>query len=208
MAIVAITLEYGKQQTVDLGLPLEITCRVLTESLAQAFHLESDVGETLVLVDKSSAANRVLAANATLGDLEILHGTKLALVSQKNIEARPVPQGRAYLVINGREVSIKGAYLSIGRRDPKRGYFPDVDLSDLDVSKICSRKHAAIEFNEKGYVIKDLGSSNGTWINGHRIPPENAQPIINGDEIVFGKNGVKMVFKRGDQGGEITEVSI
>ena len=95
MAIVAITLEYGKQQVVDLGLPLEITCRVLTESLAQAFHLESDVGETLVLVDKGSAANRVLAANATLGDLEILHGTKLALVSQKNIEARPVPQGRA-----------------------------------------------------------------------------------------------------------------
>ncbi len=50
-----------------------------------------------------------------------------------------------------------------------------------------SRKHAVIEATPVGWVVRDLGSSNGTWRNGTRIT--GTAPIEAGDAIVFGKAG-------------------
>ena len=97
----------------------------------------------------------------------------------------------------GKEISFKGAYFLVGRRDPKNGIYPDFDLSALDTGKISSRKHAVFEFDQNSYVIKDLKSANGTWKNGQRLQPEINYPVNDGDEIVFGRNGVKVCFKRG-----------
>ncbi len=48
-----------------------------------------------------------------------------------------------------------------------------------------SRRHA--EFRQEGaaWVVEDLGSSNGTFMNGERI--EGAQPVDVGTEVAFGK---------------------
>ena len=54
----------------------------------------------------------------------------------------------------------------------------------LPVSQI-SRQHARIEQDERGYLLIDLGSRNGTFVNGH---PLGADPhrLNNGDQLVFG----------------------
>jgi len=54
-----------------------------------------------------------------------------------------------------------------------------------------SRHHANIEMTEGGWLIKDLGSGNGTFVNDVRI---NEQPLRDGDRIVIGT--VQFVFRQ------------
>ncbi|MDW8209041.1 MAG: FHA domain-containing protein [Chloroherpetonaceae bacterium] len=49
-----------------------------------------------------------------------------------------------------------------------------------------SRKHAVIQYLDGEYVLRDEGSSNGTYVNGVRIPVDVPYPIKPGDEIQFG----------------------
>ncbi len=48
-----------------------------------------------------------------------------------------------------------------------------------------SRKHAEFRREGDGWVVQDLGSSNGTFLNGTKL--EAATPIKAGDEVGFGK---------------------
>jgi pSer/pThr/pTyr-binding forkhead associated (FHA) protein len=51
-----------------------------------------------------------------------------------------------------------------------------------------SRRHARITFNDGKYLLEDLGSTNGTFINrGKRLSPGTRQPLNDGDEIIVGK---------------------
>lgn len=47
-----------------------------------------------------------------------------------------------------------------------------------------SRSHAEVERTGHGYVIRDLDSRNGTYVNGHRID-RDGRPLRDGDEIVL-----------------------
>jgi hypothetical protein len=53
-----------------------------------------------------------------------------------------------------------------------------------------SRRHAEIVLVENGYVVKDLGSPNGTFVNGERITEHR---LKDGDRIAMG--GQVFVFK-------------
>ncbi len=50
-----------------------------------------------------------------------------------------------------------------------------------------SRRHAHIFLKNDKPFLEDLGSTNGTFINGERLQ-EHAQPILDGDTISFGEN--------------------
>lgn len=76
----------------------------------------------------------------------------------------------------------------IGRWDADSGIFPDVDLDADDPEAKVSRRHARIMRRNAQYVIEDLGSTNGTFINrGRRLLPGDKQPLRDGDEIIIGK---------------------
>ena len=49
-----------------------------------------------------------------------------------------------------------------------------------------SRRHARITRTETGFTLTDLGSTNGTFINGNPLPPDTPHRLIGGDEIVLG----------------------
>lgn len=49
---------------------------------------------------------------------------------------------------------------------------------------IASRKHALLKKTDQGYEIQDLGSANGTFLNGERV--SNPRPIWDGDLILIG----------------------
>jgi two-component system cell cycle response regulator len=53
----------------------------------------------------------------------------------------------------------------------------------------CSRRHALVSRRENNYVVRDLGSTNGTFLNG--VPLENEQPLRDGDKIVLGQTVIK-----------------
>ena len=52
----------------------------------------------------------------------------------------------------------------------------------LDVPE-ASRQHAKVELTENGFVVTDLGSGNGTFVNDERV---TESPIANGDKVRFG----------------------
>jgi pSer/pThr/pTyr-binding forkhead associated (FHA) protein len=102
---------------------------------------------------------------------------------------RPAPS-RAMLVHqpSGTEfpVSQEGE-TTIGRVDRVTGISPDVDFSELDTHRTLSRRHAKISRQEDGYYLReDIGTSNGTFVNGERIKTGVPVKIQDGDEIRFG----------------------
>jgi len=109
-------------------------------------------------------------------------------------------QLRARLIIQrggkvGKEFPIQGAESLIGRWDADGGTFPDVDLDQDDPEAKVSRRHARIHFLNNQFLIEDLGSTNGTFVNrGPRLLPGNRQPLNNGDEIIVGKTFLKFVL--------------
>src|SRR5438045_1537972 len=88
----------------------------------------------------------------------------------------------------GTEFRLTGDESIIGRWDADNGVFPDVDLDAFDQDAKVSRRHARIRRNNGAYVIEDLGSTSGTYVNrGRRLIPGNAEMLNDGDEVIVGK---------------------
>ncbi|MBO0720261.1 MAG: protein kinase [Blastocatellia bacterium] len=82
----------------------------------------------------------------------------------------------------------------IGRVDPNRGIRPEVDLSKYDPAARVSRRHARIVAQGTQFFIEDLGSANGTVINGStKLSQGNRHPLMSGDELKLGETTLKFV---------------
>lgn len=77
----------------------------------------------------------------------------------------------------------------LGRKSGKTAELTDrlFDLSPLGgYGHGVSRRHAVILRTEDGYVIVDLGSANGTWLNEKRLSPQQHYPFESGSYIRLG----------------------
>jgi hypothetical protein len=84
--------------------------------------------------------------------------------------------------------------ITIGRVDPHRGIRPDVDLSKFDPASRISRRHARVTSRGSQFYIEDLGSANGTTVNGRsRLKPQEPYPLVNGDIVKIGETTLKFV---------------
>lgn len=90
------------------------------------------------------------------------------------------------------EMVLDHSPVRIGRRDPRRAHFPELDLAEHDRG-IASRLHAIIERRGDHYTLTDQQSTNGTRINGVLIPPNVPQRLKSGDLIQIGE--VEMEFR-------------
>jgi hypothetical protein len=94
----------------------------------------------------------------------------------------------------GHEFQLTGTQWSIGRWDPERGVFPDVDLGVDDPESSVSRRHARILYSNGQFLVEDLGSKNGTFINrGARLIPGRCYLVQDGDEVIVGKTFLRFV---------------
>jgi hypothetical protein len=82
---------------------------------------------------------------------------------------------------DGDRLALEGHVLSIGRQSSC-----DITISDPNVS----RRHAEIHPSADRYVLVDLGSTNGTRVNGSRI---SEHELADGDKLRFG--GTTLVFE-------------
>lgn len=88
-----------------------------------------------------------------------------------------------------------GPETTIGRRDPVTGINPDIDLTPADTQRSISRRHAKIlRRGDSFFLREEIGTMNGTFINGERV--ETGVPIEfkEGDEVRFGL--IKTIFRR------------
>ncbi|MEJ2367658.1 MAG: cyclic nucleotide-binding domain-containing protein [Acidobacteriota bacterium] len=82
----------------------------------------------------------------------------------------------------------------IGRYDPVTGIRPDIDLSDEDLKRSVSRRHAKLIFsNGSFYLAEEVGTLNGTFVNGKRIPTGVLTPLKSGSAVGFGVLKLKFV---------------
>ncbi|MGV3724060.1 MAG: FHA domain-containing protein [Actinomycetota bacterium] len=72
----------------------------------------------------------------------------------------------------------------IGREDPEQGRTPEVDLSLDDA---VSRRHARIYRQGGQYFVQELGSTNGTCLNGEWVITGRDEPLRTGDIILLGE---------------------
>jgi YD repeat-containing protein len=88
------------------------------------------------------------------------------------------------LEINGQNVPIDKQKIALGRSSDT-----DVVLNGEGVS----RRHAEIEFTADGPILRDLGSKNGTYVNGEKIDgPVKLEP---GDVVRLGRENDVFTFK-------------
>lgn len=86
----------------------------------------------------------------------------------------------------------------LGRRDPTTGAAPEVDLTPYAGYRMgVSRKHASMRLQDNQLNLWDLGSSNGTFINGTRLNPHRPYPLRDGDEIRLGQMVLRLFFQTG-----------
>ncbi len=87
-----------------------------------------------------------------------------------------------------------GGPAAVGRVDPVTGIQPEVDLTVLDAGRSSSRRHARL-YRENGnlWLVEEIGTLNGTFVNGARIDTAVPVAVAVGDVLRFGL--VELLFE-------------
>jgi hypothetical protein len=73
----------------------------------------------------------------------------------------------------------------------------DFDLTPFGAYHFgVSRQHAVISLNEGFLYLEDLGSTNGTRINGFQLTPNQKYRLRDGDEVEFARLRTVIKFER------------
>jgi pSer/pThr/pTyr-binding forkhead associated (FHA) protein len=102
-----------------------------------------------------------------------------------SVPMHDIQAGAGLLVVKrGPEV---GAKYLLGTDTTRVGRHPESDIFLDDIT--VSRRHAEFMRRGSGFVVKDVGSLNGTYVNRERI---DEAELASGDEVQIGK--FKLVF--------------
>lgn len=82
----------------------------------------------------------------------------------------------------------------IGRQHKSQPIIPDIDLTPFNAYEWgISRLHASLAVRQDQITIADLGSSNGTWHAGKRLPSDEPYELHHGDVIHLGKLKIQIL---------------
>jgi hypothetical protein len=86
----------------------------------------------------------------------------------------------------------------IGRSSNTGSLAPDLDLATAQGASLgVSRLHVALryELNDSAIHIYDLGSANGSFINGQKLHPRETRILRNGDELRLGRLVLRVYYQ-------------
>lgn len=88
--------------------------------------------------------------------------------------------------------------VTLGRLDNHSTYQVDIDLTVYGaLQKGVSRFHAVFFRDEHNMLlVVDMESANGTYLNGHRLPPQQPFAMSSGDEVMLGKLRMHVYFEK------------
>jgi len=83
----------------------------------------------------------------------------------------------------------------LGRRDMTHDILPDVDLTpDGGQEGGVSRRHCTIHQQGSNYLVEDIGSANGTFLNGRRLTPYLPHVLQNKDKLQIGRIKFRVII--------------
>ncbi|NNH73170.1 FHA domain-containing protein [Nocardia uniformis] len=87
-----------------------------------------------------------------------------------------------------RRIVLRSKDILIGKRSVSQGVRPDIDLGLSPADIGVSRTHAVLRIDGDEVTVTDLGSTNGTSLNGSDdpIPADRPVPLHSGDRIHVG----------------------
>jgi len=99
----------------------------------------------------------------------------------ESVDFQTPSTGAALVVASGHQAgtryAITSELMTVGRHPDS-----DIFLDDITVS----RRHVELSTSNTGYMIRDVGSLNGTYLNRERLEDSEVS-LTNGDEIQIGK---------------------
>jgi len=148
----------------------------------------SECGIKVLVYDDPSTARLSISSILSVHTAPLKQGEVEAVEADRILVIIP-SSGRAVTMAVKEEVQI-------GRADPGHAYFPELDLTQEKGNELgVSRLHASIQKTNRGIMLIDRGSTNGTLLNKHRLTPDKPYPVQDGDEIRFGKLLVQIYFE-------------
>jgi len=103
-----------------------------------------------------------------------------------------------HIIDNGKLIPVTDkTEFTVGRASEGQPITPDVDLGEFNALDLgVSRLHIVVRLIGEKLSIMDLGSSNGTFINGIRVPANSEQAISSGDVVSLGKFRIQILVNR------------
>jgi len=93
------------------------------------------------------------------------------------------------------DVVVDETPLALGRRDTDSGVEPGIDFGPYGARRHGVSRHHADLFSIDGAVyVEDLGSRNGTFVNGERIAPYVEHRLFDGDWLRLGKLNLQVNY--------------
>ncbi len=167
---------------------------------------EGEISEDAVAEDLTKVmrlAPRHVTRPLTIGQAEVMPGRPTATAPLQELpgveepfdyaqDRQPEPSEAfpcsLVVVSTGHRISLPvEGELILGRIDLGLSFAPDVDLtSDVQGVQSISRRHARIAAFRGRHLIEDLGSTNGTAVNGRSLNHGHRVPLQHGDHVTLG----------------------
>ncbi len=126
---------------------------------------------------------------ATLG--EAAASVVAPKVADEPVAVKAAPAAVPRLIMpNGVEIPISAEHTLLGRQSPADNIFPEIDLTELDPESYVSRRHGQITRQGSKYLYEDVGSSNGSYINGNRLQSGIQTELHDCDVVRLGRTEV------------------
>jgi pSer/pThr/pTyr-binding forkhead associated (FHA) protein/subtilisin family serine protease len=153
---------------------------VIDSLLVSRSHARLECAGGRCAVEDLGSANGVFINGRRVSRAVLSPGDRLRLGDvELTYQATAAAQAQAWLEIGASRYPLSAEHTSIGRSRDN-----DIHLAD----ERASRHHARIELQQGVSVICDLGSVNGTFVNGQRVM---RQALSNGDEIRIGESRLR-----------------
>jgi ABC transport system ATP-binding/permease protein len=166
----------GRSADADVAFPADQSC-----SREQARIVRVEDG--FAIEHLSRATPTAIDGEAVAGSVSLRDGARIAfgvqrllftLIEAEFAEATMI--GRAEIIVPTPDLLALDRSLTVGRQDYPRQIVFD--------HPAVSRRHAAFDVGDGGVTVRDLGSTNGTFVNGARI--DRPRPIVEGDRVDIG----------------------
>ena len=158
----------------------------------------SECGARLISLDYLTTKSIQKIPTTDLDDSVLDQNTSENVVVNQESENVSLDAEIALYVVDAKQtMQLAGrTEFTMGRVAEGQPILPDVDLSPFEAySQGVSRLHAALKISRNRVSILDLGSSNGTRVNGQKIVPHVDYPLNHGDIIALGKLKLQIIIQ-------------